>query len=212
LGSFFFNDWIKEKDMKLLILWGIFIGLSIQVRGLEPFFLVSLGIFGLFALLKRKYLVSFIITSIIVATSYQAWPFIIKYLGLSFPNKQLSIIETLVISLKNFSIPRLVEVTIYFSKSMLEAYSLLLLLFTTVLFFQVYHYKKEKQFRFKNTYIPLLILGCIFVLYTGTYFLSFYFARWKEIPGSLQRAALPIIPLILAYVGLAAFPVKRLKK
>jgi len=205
LGAFIFLAyWVDNGLNKNLYISALLLAFAIQTRFTEPLFLAMFVVLMVNLYRNKRNLLRTSTYVLIVLGSYFFWPYVQKFLNLSFPNKRISYLENLFIGIKEFSFQRAIEVTIFFTKSFIVSFGFLfVLLFLT--FIVHYYYLKVKRISRESLYFPAMIISVIAIFFIGTYLLSFSFARWNKIPKSLQRAALPLVPLTFSYSGILIF-------
>jgi hypothetical protein len=209
VGIIYLIKYIKIKKLGLIVLSLLFVYFSTQTRSTEPLILIPVLIMTIYLFKKLVGLIHWIIYSLFTLFSYFSWQILMKYLNISFPNKQLSFGEIIVLGIKNFDFHLLYNVIIYFTESLLSTYSIIIAIF---LISSAIVYGSKK--RLVNFQIKALLLSALFLLillFIGTYFLSFSFERWNKISDSLQRTALPLVPIVLTSSA-ALLNVKKTKR
>lgn len=205
IGAFIFlMYWIDKRLHENLYLSALFLAFAIQTRFTEPLFIAIFVVLIASLYLTRKDYLKTFIYSLIATASYVFWPYVHSFLKLSFPNKKLSYIQNILLGIERFSFKRAIEVIVFFTKSLFVSFGFLFMLLLLT-FLVHYYYLKKKKISLQSLYFPAMIISIILIFFVGTYLLSFSFDRWNKIPKSLQRAALPLVPLTLSYSGILIF-------
>lgn len=199
IGSIIFLAyWFENRKISYFLISLILSIFSIQTRQQEPFFLSIILALIVFQLIHREKLFATLVYLLGTMASYVFWPGIKKFLNISFPNKKISYVESIILGFENFSIERLKIVAGFYFNSLVNSYSLVLILFIASLAVNIYLLIKKK-INIMSLLFPLIVFSILGILFAGTYFLSFIFERWNQIPQSFQRTALPIIPLTIIH-------------
>jgi len=149
---------------------------------------------------------------ITVTISGQFWWKIITLMnkGFIYASEQDYISSSIMGGINNFSFIRVWEVVYYLARSFWAYKWIYALFFITLGFWGIKLLKKSVNTK-EHVYFPFYILGMSVYFMLGTYLFSFVNTSWNQVDISVQRAMMPLTPLVLAYVGVGVFSDNNIK-
>lgn len=199
IGLFFLFFWSLKEKNSYLIFAALFIGLSTWVRAFEPFWMVPILFLIIYSLLKKKFS-SILIYSLIFFPIQQSWRIYLKSMSSESSNINEQVwqgIKALTIGL-DFS--TVFDLTKFVFKNSLIPMMPVVLLFVFVILNNLKNFKLKKIKQFLPIF--LLIFLNFLVLFVGAYVFTSIWLGWKEIPDSLTRMSIFLVPLLFFTIGL----------
>ncbi|OGM13516.1 hypothetical protein A3A76_03685 [Candidatus Woesebacteria bacterium RIFCSPLOWO2_01_FULL_39_23] len=212
LGVLYFYEWLSKRRKGLLILSLFLIIISTQVRNLESLYIFYvLGLIVSMLVIKKERL-RLLLGIITVTISGQFWWKIITLMnkGFIYASEQDYISSSIMGGINNFSFIRVWEVVYYLARSFWAYKWIYALFFITLGFWGIKLLKKSVNTK-EHVYFPFYILGMSVYFMLGTYLFSFVNTSWNQVDISVQRAMMPLTPLVLAYVGVGVFSDNNIK-
>jgi hypothetical protein len=195
-GIFYLYDWIKNRNHFTLILSAVLVGLSSWVRFAEPFWLVPLLIVFIMAVKNKKWK-EFMYYLIIILTFYLPWRVFTDYVyGATIPVSNTVGLNYLAI-LKSINFEKILLVINYLYINVFSTWGLIFLLFIMILIRTAVNRKKSN-----NTFLYITLLFFAF-LFAGTLFFSINYPNWQDIPESVRRVSMFLLPLTLYWIALS---------
>jgi len=196
-STYIFYDWLKKKNKLLLLLSSMLLSISIFVRVAERLYLPALSFVFLLLLLRKIKIKELIIYSLPVFVMGRIWNSVLISQKIAEAEGVETTNEVLSLGISGFSITRLLEVTKFYVDAISEEYIYFLLFLIVCIIL------KLMQDKFKidiaNYYLAYLVIATLGLLFVGNYFISFSYPTWRSISYSLQRSALVVVPLTLAF-------------
>lgn len=188
LGTFYLFQWIVKRNMSLLLVSALFMGLSTWVRSTEPFWLVNLGVMVLASYKKRIFLAP-LYYALLFFPIQQSWSIFQAALA-PHAGTVAQATQTWAAFRGGIDFLRLLMIVDFIRVSTMTilAPHLLLLIAVTIL-----PLKKISEWG----YLLLLVYGNILLLILGAYIFTFIWQGWALIGESLGRMAIVYIPLFL---------------
>ena len=191
VGIFLFLEGIATKKTKLLILGSILIGIMQHVRYDDPFWVIPL-ILSILTFIKSKNYKPLLISTISIFLFRSLWAAYKNKLMGDFvpivPTPSNSVLETL---LSTNLLHRVIEVSTFLYKSLWLKYGILIYI---LVFSVLISWRKKSELLRLSQLVNLLILA---ILYLGTIVMSYLYAKWNVVGGSVARMMMIIIPTIL---------------
>jgi hypothetical protein len=194
-GTFYLYDWIKNKKQSSLLLSAILVGLSSWVRIAEPFWLIPLFVVFVVAIKNKKWK-EIIYYPAIILLFYLPWKTLTNHIyGIITPVSGGAGLNYLSI-LKSINLERTLLVTNYLYTNVFSTWGLIFLLFIFALVRVVVNLKKSNK---TFLYIALLFFAFLFI---GTLFFSVSYPNWQDIPDSVRRMSIFLIPMTIFSISL----------
>lgn len=191
VGILIFSEGIATKKSKLLILGSTLIGIMQHVRYDDPFWVIPMLISFLIFVKTKNYKPLLISTLII---------FLFRIIWSGYKNALMSeyatvgsmpyphLLETL---LSTNPVQRVIEVSTFLYKSLWLKYGILIYIFG---FSVLISWRKKSEILRLSQLTTFLILA---ILYLGTIAMSYLYAKWNVVGGSVARMMMIIIPTSL---------------
>lgn len=191
--------WLKKKH-KFLIVGMLLCALTVWIRTKEPFYLIPaiITLWPVLIMRTRKILITHVLLFALLLVMKVPWSnFTASQMLLAQGVQQTGVLQNLVseIGTNNvyFNVQRLVDVSI-FSSQATDIYQPLILILLITLILNIKH-------AHKNIFIPLVVILSIGTMVAGTYIFSMNNTWWNNIPDSVRRMMMFIVPLIIFYIG-----------
>lgn len=187
LGLFVLTRWVKTQELGLVILSSIILGLSVWMRGAEPFWILVPILVILFA---RKYKIRLAMLSLGICLCFiLPWSWFSGQVlsSASFVHSTQSLSQ----GLRQISIDYVFSLIKYLWLYFIEPYwglHIMILLLTLQAMFG-----KPRAEEKVGVVFMILIYGMVFA---GTVYLSLIYPKWIRVGGSLTRLSIFLIPLI----------------
>ncbi len=197
VGILIFSEGIATKKSKLLFLGSTLIGIMQHVRYDDPFWVIPMLI-SLLIFVKTKNYKPLLISTLIIFLFRILWSgykntLMSEYATVgSMPYPQL--LETL---LSTNPVQRVIEVSTFLYKSLWLKYGILIYIFV---FSVLISWRKKSELLRLSQITTILILA---ILYLGTIAMSYLYAKWNVVGGSVARMMMIIIPTSLVSACLA---------
>lgn len=194
LSLFYLFLGVTKGNIRLIVLSSILVGLSTWTRSSEPFWVTNIIVILIYALAKRNFILPvkyFLIFSIF---KYPWGTFERNNLPVQGVELQGALTKNIVQFITNMNFNLLISVAKYLYQAFLVPSFLTMVLFLIFTLIQIMYIKNVKTLIF----LALIVfnLGLIFA---GTYLLATYFESWNQIPDSVYRMSMFLIPLIGFY-------------
>ncbi len=228
IGTFYLYRWMTTQKKGLLVLAGIFLGLSSWVRRESPiFFLGYLVILILFSILRRRFLAPLLFAFLYFSIE-PLWRIYLNHvilppqvstmvsqssgivsLSLGIMRQVFAIITGFWANLRTFSIfldlGRWREVLIYLQRHVLVPYRTV---FYLLILFTLLGVGKAR----KHFFLLLLVLSNIILFTMGAYKFSLGYAQWAVIGDSARRLFMMFVPIMWYYIALITAEDKLFKR
>lgn len=197
VGMLVFSEGISTKKTKLIILGSTLIGVMQHVRYDDPFWIIPMLISGLLFIKSKNYK-PLLISTIIVLLFRFLWSgyksaMMHGYMPVgSLPTPNL--LETL---LSTDILQRVVDVSTFLYKTLWLKYGILIYIF---IFSVLISWRKKSDTLRLSQLTTFLILA---ILYFGTIAMSYLYAKWNVVGGSVARMMMILIPTSLVSACLA---------
>lgn len=197
VGMLTFSEGIATNKTKLLILGSTLIGVMQHVRYDDPFWIIPMLISGLLFIKSKNYK-PLLISIIIVLLFRFLWSgyksaMMHGYMPVgSLPTPNL--LETL---LSTDILQRVVDVSTFLYKTLWLKYGILIYIF---IFSVLISWRKKSELLRLSQFTTFLILA---ILYFGTIAMSYLYAKWNVVGGSVARMMMILIPTSLVSACLA---------
>jgi hypothetical protein len=188
-GAFYLYDWIKSKESWSLLLSAILVGLSSWVRIAEPFWLIPLLVV-IIIFIKRKKWKELVYYPAVILVFYLPWKMFVNYISRTTLGLGATGINYFDI-LKEINAKEILLVISYLYKYVFSTWGLIFILFLVVILRAAVNWKKENNI---FLYITLLFFILLFV---GTLIFPITYPLWQDIPDSVRRMGIFLLPLII---------------
>lgn len=194
-GIFLFYLWLKENDVRTLLVSSLMFAISTHVRFADMFYVLNIGfLFLLFLLRKVKIKDTLIFTFPILAFHF-AWKYISSFFRTSVSNV-VSISERMALGYKGFTITKAQEVFLFYFEAMTQAYKVYLIVFLIISLTGFVTILKKREALLGTIYLFYMFIFSLLWSFSGSYFISFGYENWRRTAYSLQRLSLLIVPLL----------------
>lgn len=191
--------WLK-KEHKFLIVGMLLCALTVWIRTKEPFYLIpaTITLWPVLIIRSKKTLIAYVLLFILLLVMKIPWSsFTASQMSIAQKIQQTNVSPNPVSEISQnkiyFSMQRLIEV-LTFSKQATDIYQPLIIILLITLLLNIKH-------AIKNLFIPLVVVLSLGVMIGGIYIFSMSNSWWKNIPDSVRRMMVFIVPLIIFYIG-----------
>lgn len=195
-GTFYLYDWIKKKERPSLLLSAFLVGLSSWVRITELFWLAPILIVLVVAF-KNKRWKELIYYPTIILLFYLSWKIFINYICKTITPILGAIGLSYISILKEINFERILSVINYLYTYVFSSWGLIFLLFLIVIIKAAVNWKRNNNV---FLYITLLFFA---LLFAGTLLFSITYPGWQDIPDSVRRMSMFLLPMIVFSASLS---------
>ncbi len=197
VALYYLIKFAKSKKRFHLIESALLLAFSNWTRSLEPFYISFFVAFALIVLMQKNTVMNKILQGIqylfISMTTWIIWHFYIistiGNLGATSP----SILEIFSKVYNSFLLSNLLDVTFFIYSAY---FPIVLYILMAFFIFTVFFFRKKKTIKIEEKIIMVVILTIETLVVGGTLYFSTTFTWWNQIPDSLLRSNLLLIPLI----------------
>jgi len=192
LGLLHMLTWIQTKQLSFLLLGALLIGYSQWIRITEPFWLLGAGLLFLGAWRNKKQIPYIVLSLFLIVIIRIPWSYFVSNLSLTEVGESVSITQAVAIY-RYMALPdifsHLQTIWIFFFQHAIASYSSYLWLAAVSVVIVLFR-------REKNLLLPagLLLVTLLFIFF-GMILFSQMFPGWQEIPDSMIRMSMLLIPL-----------------
>lgn len=196
-GVFYLFLYNKYNDFFNLIVASILVGLSTWTRNSEPFWLIPLLIVLFVSIKKRKVFHSLLFLIFPFLINF-FWGYVVRLTTKTSVVISAHVGQIYLKSLSNVTIDNFFSVIIYLFRNVFSTWGLL---FMTLLLILIYTTISKKLVH--NKMPQLIIILFILLLISGTLIFSVTFNEWQNIPDSVRRMSMFLLPLMLYSIAIA---------
>jgi hypothetical protein len=194
-GIFYLYNWIKNEERSSLVLSAILVGLSSWVRIAELFWLAPLLIVLMISIKNRKW-EEFIRYPVIILFFYLPWKIFMNYINRATVSVASTVGSSYFSILKESTLERVFVVTKYMYKNVFSTWGLIFPIFLLVIIKTAINWRKSSNI---FLYITLFLFAFLFA---GTFIFSITYLGWQDIPDSIRRMSIFLLPLIIFSISL----------
>lgn len=200
LGIVYAHQWVKEKNIRILILSALLIGFSIWTRTAEPFWMAITFSIIIIAILSRKFIHAILYPLIVVLIRNPWLNFVFEERGKRFVSEK-SVVPIIGGMFDRLSIDRIILVSGYLWDNIFSKYFVLIILFLLNLSL-VPGIVKNKNVPALFLITVTLFLLCMIVV--GTFVMSYALKSWENIGGSAYRMSMILIPCLIFNIAISS--------
>ena len=197
VSLYYLVKFANSRKNSHLVISALLLAFSNWTRSLEPFFISFFVAFVLIVLIQKNTIINKIFQGVkylfLSMTTWIIWHFYIMStignLGATSP----SILEILSKVYDSFLLSNLLDVAFFIYNAY---FPIILYVLMAIFIFMIFLFRKKKTVKIEEKIIMTVILTIEALVFGGTLYFSTTFPWWNQIPDSLLRSNLILIPLI----------------
>lgn len=197
VGMVTFSEGLATKKIKQMVLGSMLIGIMQHVRYDDPFWIIPM-LLSVIVFIKSKNYKPLIVSTLIIIGFRVLWSGYKNTLMSEYmPADSLPMTHLLESIISTNVFQRVVDVTTFLYKTLWLKYGILIYIY---IFSVLISWRKKSEILHLSQLITFLILA---ILYLGTLAMSYLYAKWNLVGGSVARMMMIIIPTSLISACLA---------